>query len=449
MRAGGRNGRFFNITLELFKIASYIIAVCIEYVTRVLPYFTSGFAFVKSGVPKILFLTLVLIGAAAGVGWFFFGPFSDRPGPGKTGKTPRAVPVEVAEIQRGPIARQRTFSGELEALAQFVVAPKVSGRVEQVIVDIADMVTRGQMVAELDNDEYVQTVAQAGADLIVARANLSEAKSALEIANREFKRTESLLQRRIVSDSDFDDARQDLLVKQAQLKVAEAQTAKAESSLETANIRLGYTKVTAGWTGGDDHRVVAERYVDEGQTVAANTPLLLIVELDPIVGIFSVTERDYAQLKPEQLVSLTTDAYPGERYTGRIDRIAPVFSTSTRQARIEMTIDNPEHRLKPGMFIRATVVLARVPKAIIVPEQALTVRDDRSGVFILSADQRSVAWREVTVGIRDGGRVQLEGEGLTGRVVTLGQQLINDGSLVTISDERNQTAAGPEKMDSP
>ncbi len=403
----------------------------------------------NSGVPKKLILTLVLIGAAAGVGWFYLGPFSDRPGPGKTGKASRPVPVEVAGIRRGPIALQRTFSGELEALAEFVVAPKVSGRVEQVIVDIADMVTRGQMVAELDNDEYVQTVAQAEADLIVARANLSEAKSALVIANREFKRTESLLQRGIVSDSDFDDARQDLLVKQAQLKVAEAQAAKAESSLETANIRLGYTKVTAGWTGGDDHRVVAERYVDEGQTVAANTPLLLIVELDPIVGIFFVTERDYAQLQPEQIVSLTTDAYTGERYTGRIDRIAPVFRKSTRQARVEMTIDNPQHRLKPGMFIRVTVVLARVPKATIVPEQALTVRDDRSGVFILSEDQRSVAWREVKVGIRDGDQVQVEGEGLTGQVVTLGQQLVEDGSVITISVEQNQSAAPSEKVNTP
>jgi multidrug efflux pump subunit AcrA (membrane-fusion protein) len=78
------------------------------------------------------------------------------------------VPVEVAQIQRGPIALQRTFSGELEALAEFVVAPKVSGRVERVMVKIADTVQRGQVVAELDNDEYIQAVAQARADLEVA-----------------------------------------------------------------------------------------------------------------------------------------------------------------------------------------------------------------------------------------------------------------------------------------
>jgi RND family efflux transporter MFP subunit len=402
----------------------------------------------KSGRPKIFILTVLLIVAAAGLGWLISNEFQDRTDSSKRRKAFRPVPVEVAQIQRGPIALQRTFSGELEALAEFVVAPKVSGRVERVIVNIADTVKRGQIVAELDNDEYIQAVAQAQADLLVAEANLTEAESALEIANREFKRTESLLKRGIASDSDFDAARQDQLARQAQFKVAAAQVTKAESSLETANIRLGYTKVTAGWTGGDEHLVVAERYVDAGQTVAANAPLLLIVELDPIVGVVFITERDYARLKPGQLVSLTTDAYPGEQYAGHIDRIAPVFRKSTRQARIEMTIDNPQHRLKPGMFIRAAVVLAQVQEATIVPVQALTKRNDRSGVFIVSEDGQSVVWREIKEGIREGDRVQVEGEGLSGRVVTLGQQLVNDGSPITIPADQNKTAAGREKVDS-
>jgi RND family efflux transporter MFP subunit len=358
------------------------------------------------------------------------------------------VPVEVAQIEQGPIALQRTFSGELEALAEFVVAPKVSGRVERVLVNIADTVQRNQIVAELDNAEYIQAVAQAQADLEVARATLSEAKSILEISNREFKRTESLFKRGIASDSDFDASRQDLLAKQAQLKVAAAHVTKAESSLKIANIRLGYSKVTAGWTGGQEHRVVAERYVDEGQTVAANTPLLMIVELNPIVGVVFVTEKDYAQLQPGQSVSLRTDAYPDEKFTGRIDRIAPVFRKSTRQARIEMIIANPKHRLKPGMFISVTVALAQVAETTIIPEQALTIRDDKSGVFIVGEDGKSVNWRVVRVGIREGDRVQVEGEGLSGRVVTLGQQLVNDGSPITIPAAQTQTAADREKVDS-
>jgi RND family efflux transporter MFP subunit len=402
----------------------------------------------KAGSPKTFILTIVLIGLVLGLVLVIWGQYQDRSGSRKSGQVSRAVPVEVAQIQRGPIELERTFSGELEALAEFVVAPKVSGRVERVFVNIADSVKRGQILAELDNAEYVQAVTQAQADLEVARAKLSEARSALEISDREFKRTNSLLKRGVASDSEYDAAKQDQLARQAQLKVAAAEVTKAESSLETAKIRLGYTKVTAGWTGGDEQRLVAERYVDEGQTVAANAPLLLIVELHPIVGVVFITERDYAYLKTGQLVSLTTDAYPGEQYKGHIDRIAPVFRKSTRQARIEMTIDNPQHRLKPGMFIRATVVLARVPEATIVPEQALTIRDDRSGVFTVNEDGRSVVWREVKVGIRAGDRVQVEGDGLSGRVVTLGQQLVDDGSAVNIPAEQNKTTVGQEKVPS-
>ncbi|MGD2096792.1 MAG: efflux RND transporter periplasmic adaptor subunit [Desulfobacterales bacterium] len=401
----------------------------------------------KSGSPKIFILTVLSMGVAAGVIWVIFAQFYEHNSSPKGGKASPSVPVEVAQIQRGPITLRRTFSGELEALAEFVVAPKVSGRVERMLVNIADPVERNQIVAELDNAEYIQAVTQAQADLEVARAKLSEARSALEIAIREFKRTDSLLKRGVASDSEYDAAKQDQLAKQAQLKVAEAEVTKAESSLETAKIRLGYTKVTAGWTGGDDDRVVAERYVDEGQTVAANAPLILIVELQPIVGVVFVTEKEYARLKPGQLVSLTTEAYPGEQFQGRIDRIAPVFRKTSRQARIEMIIDNPRHRLKPGMFIRASVVLDQVAEATLVPEQALTIRDDRSGIFIVSEDGRSVGWHPVDVGIRESGRVQVAGKGLAGRVVILGQQLIDDGSRIEIAAGTSGPAGGLEKGD--
>jgi len=386
----------------------------------------------KSGRIKVIIWLLILIGAAAGLGWMVLSQLQDRTTNRRGAKISRPVPVKVAQIQRGPIKMQRTFSGELESLAEFVVAPKVSGRVERMIVNIADPVNRGQVVAELDNDEYVQAVAQASADLAVARAKMTEAKSALEIANREFKRTESLSNRGITAASDFDAASQNQLARQAQLDVAVAQVKRAESSLEIANIKLGYTKVTAGWSGSSKHRVVAERYVDEGQTVAANAPLLLIVELNPIIGVIFVTERDYVRMKPGQPVMLTMDAYPDEQHTGKIERVAPVFHKSTRQARIEIIIDNPRHKLKPGMFIRATVVLDQVPEAIIVPEQALALRNDQSGVFVVSEDGRSVSWQAVKVGFHEGNRVQVEGQGLTGRVVTLGQQLVKDGSRITI-----------------
>jgi RND family efflux transporter MFP subunit len=377
--------------------------------------------------------------------WMFVGQVREKtPGTDK-GRGVRSAPVEVAPIEHGPIVLRRTFSGALEPQAQFVVAPKVAGRVERLRVNIADTVTRGQVVAELDNEEFVQAVAQARADLEVARANRAEAASALEIAERDLARAEKLRERGVASEVQYDAARADQLAKKVQLEAAGARIARARASLEAANIRLGYTTIAADWAGGDDERVVADRYVDEGQTVSANTELLLIVELQPINGVIYVSEVDYARLHPGQEVALSTDAYPGETFRGRIERIAPVFRQETRQARVELTIDNPGRRLKPGMFIRAEIVLDRLTEAIIVPEKALVRRDDVTGVFLVAEDGRSVAWRPVRVGIREGDKTQVEGEGLRGRVVTLGQQLVDDGSAIIIPDDAGAPASAGGK----
>ena len=395
----------------------------------------------KSSGLKI-FILVLLLGVASGAGWLIFRPFQTPDQKSNPGDSVRSSPVEVAAIETGPIVLKRSFSGTLEPLADFVVAPKVSGRIEKLLVDISDTVQQGQVVGELDNAEYVQAVNQAKADRVVAEANLAKAKSALEIAYRELERTQKLLKQGYASDSEFDALKADQLAKKAQRQVSQAQLTKATSALETAKIRLGYTMITATWTGGDGERLVAERYYDEGQTVAANQPLLLIIELDPILGVVYVTEKDYAYLRPGQTVSLTTDAYVGAAFFGRIDRIAPIFQKNTRQARVEMVIENPGHRLKPGMFVRAAVVLKRELEATIVPEQALTTRDGRHGVFVVNKDGKSVIWRPVKVGIREGDRVQVEGEGLSGRVVTLGQELLKNGSAIMVPEEKREIETG-------
>jgi len=371
----------------------------------------------------------------AAVAWVASGRVDDRVAERPRGGELRPVPVEVAAIERGAIEHRRTFTGSLAPKAEFVVAPKVGGRIEALAVDLADTVARGEPVAKLDDDEFAQAVLQAEADFAVAEANLAEARSLLAIAERELRRLEELHQRGVASASELDLAKAEQLARQARVAVAEAQLRRSQAALETARIRLGYTEVKADWRGGGERRVVAERYVDEGQTVAANEPLLRIVEMDPITAVFFVTERDYALLSPGQTVTLATDAHPGKAFTGRIERIAPVFRESTRQARVEAGADNPGLELKPGMFVRATAVLGRAQDATIVPEQALVRRDGRDGVFVIAGDGRSVAWREVGVGFRDRGRVQVSGPDLDGEVVTLGQHLLDHGSAVSISEQ--------------
>jgi len=382
---------------------------------------------------KWLLIPVVILG----VYFFQTNRWPDQKTPGNQGEKPWIAPVETAPIEQGTMELRRTFSGSLESYAEFLVAPKVSGRVEYLAVEMGDPVVRKQEVARLDNDEYIQAVAQAEADLAVADADLTGAKNALDIARRELERMETLKKRGVSSASQVDAARAEWLAAEARMEMARARVLKARAQLETARIRLGYTTVFADWTGGSDTRFMAEKFVTEGDTVSANTPLVSIVELDPLLAVVFVTEKDYGRLAVGQQAGLSTDAFPDRSFSGRIIRISPAFKTQTRQARVEIHVDNPSLDLKPGMFVRVSVVLDRVTGTSMIPETALVVRNQETGIFMLAPDNDTVVWQQVVTGIRQDHRVQIKGDRLTGQVVTLGHQLLDHGSRIRITRQEN------------
>ena len=388
----------------------------------------------------------VLLGLV--VAWSLTG-CRDEQGGGRREGTSQAAPVEVGAVERGFIEDLRTYSGSIESPARLAVAPKVSGRIARLMVDIADPVTRGQMVATLDDAEHRQAVAQAEAELQVARANRDEAASAREIARRDLERVQTLHRRGVVSDADLDAARAESLAREAAVKVAKARVAREGAVLAAATIRLGYTSLTADWTNGSEERVVADRFADEGDTVAANTPLLSIVQLDPVKAVFFVTEREYGKLSAGQPAELTTAAWPGETFPATVARVAPIFREETRQARVEMTVQNADRRLKPGMFVRATVSLEQAQDATVVPVDALVTRDDHAGVFVVAEDGASVSWQKVATGIRESGRVQILSPELSGRVVTLGQQLLDDGSAIVVAEDSEVATPSSGEIETP
>jgi RND family efflux transporter MFP subunit len=354
--------------------------------------------------------------------------------PPRGGAGSSAIPVETVPIERGPIENRRVFSGSLEAVSTVTLAPKIAGRVVSLPVDLADVVTRGQVIARLDGDELTQAVAQAQAELAVAEAGLAEASSAAEITRREHERVATLSERGIASESQLDTVRADLLSREAAVQVARAEVLRSTAALEAARIRLGYSTILAEWEDDGGARVVAQRFVEEGDTVSPNTPLVTVIALDPIKAVVFVAERDYAALAPGKPVTLSTDAHPGRVWEGQVSRVSPAFREGSRQARVEIDVANPDGALKPGMFARVGVVLGREANAVIVPLSAITQRDGVDVVFLVGGGEAEARMVPVKVGIRDGERVQVTGEGLEGRVVTLGQQLIGDGTRVVQTD---------------
>ncbi len=343
-----------------------------------------------------------------------------------------AVAVEVQPVSRGTVRDVGLFTGSLLPKSQFVVAPKVNGWLKKLLVDLGDTVKRDQVIAILDDDEFTQEVEQARAELEVAKANMENHTSDMAIAEREFERAKALREKQIASESELDEAATEFNASKARLKVSQALVMQKEAALKTTQLRLSYTKIQVWWEEADDTRVVGERFVDEGALLKANEPIVSILKNSILTGVIHVIERDYPKVSIGQKAIMTTDAYPGKTFTGQVVRIAPMLKESSRQARVEVEIPNPDGFLKPGMFIRAQIEFARHEDVTIIPAVALVGRNGRQGIFLADLDALKVRFVPVTVGVVDGSEAEVTQPQLSGMVVTLGHHLLEDGSAITL-----------------
>ena len=345
------------------------------------------------------------------------------------------VAVEAAPVETGSVADVRTFTGTLEAGDDFTVAPKIGAQIERIHVDIGDRVEQGQIVAELDDADVTQAVAEAEAELAVARAEVEQAEADARLARREFERTRSLAERDLASTSELDTTRARAEAQSAAVAVTRARVTQREAALARARVQLSYTRVRADWRGGDDERVVGERMVNAGDTVAANTPLISVLGIAPITAAVFAPESDYARLSRGQTVEVTADALPNRVFEGRISRIAPRFERDSRQARFEVTLPNEDRALKPGMFATVRVTVETAEDATLVPAEAIVRREEGPGVYrVVEGDPPTVRFVPVTIGIEGENGVEILEPELSGQVVTLGQQMLEDDAPIIVSE---------------
>jgi len=351
-----------------------------------------------------------------------------------------SVAVEVTPIVKSTIREMGTFTGTLLPESQFIVAPKIAGKLEKILVNIGDEVKRGQLIVILDDDEVVQQVDQAKAELDVARANIEENRSALNLAKREFERARALREKKIVSESELDTAEAHYKTNLAKQKVAVAQVAQKEAELKTAQVRLEYTRIKASWENGRESRVVGERFVDEGAMLTANAPIASIIDIHTLTAVIHVIERDYPRIKKGQGAVITTDAYPGRTFSGAIIRVAPVLKEAARQARVEVEVPNTEKLLKPGMFARVEIEFARHENATVVPVNALIKRNGQWNIFLVDRAVMKAKLVPVTVGITSNDMAEILDPAVSGSVITVGQHLLENGSVITLPEKETVTS---------
>jgi len=368
-------------------------------------------------------------------------------GPGGPGnhKGKQTIMVEVGQTVTMNMNDVGNFSGSLLPKNQFVVAPKISGQLSRLLVNIGDVVKKGQIVAELDDRLFKQDYAKAEAALEMAQATYEQTQDALEISEGVLNNSRALLEKKYISQDEFNQTNSQYILNKSKNDIALATLHSSQAALESSKIQLSYTKITADWNDAGKYRVIGERFADEGSQLNAGAPIVSVLDIGTLIAAIDVIESDYSLIKVGMPATITTDSYPNQQFTGRIARIAPLLQEASRQARVEIEIANQQNKLKPGMFARVQITYRQKQNVTAVPAAAICKNKGEQGVFLLDASGKKVRFIKAVTGITAGDFVEIVSPPIKGTVVTLGQDQLDDGSKIALPKAGGKNSGKPKQ----
>jgi multidrug efflux pump subunit AcrA (membrane-fusion protein) len=411
---------------------------------------------------KTLILVLALVVAGAFVASCRGSKANVRKEESNANAQPAAVEgVTTAAAIKRELPRFFEATGSLAGDQQTDVAPQTSGKVVAIGVDIGSYVKRGQMLVRLDESELKLRVDQAAAQVEQAKAavrqseekiglrsgqafdpnkvaEVAAAKVALDLAEKNLKRAEKLIESGDVSRSFYDDqrARRDQLKEQYEVQVAQARqnyagvdvsrtnVANAQAALALARKNLSYAVIPAPIDG-----FVSERTADLGEYVSPQQKVVTIVRTNPLRIRIDIPEQAIPEVKVGQSVSITTSAWPDKNFAGRVARIAPNVSAQSRTLTVEAEIENSGNALKPGQFATVRLLQERAELAVLVPSRAVVNDAGVSRVYVIKnghAEQRLVQ-----TGQTDGDLIEIRsGIAADELVATSNLEQLSDGIAV-------------------
>lgn len=309
------------------------------------------------------------------------------------------IPVEVVEAAAGSITALYSTTATLDADQEARVVPRLGGTIVELAAEEGDVVAAGQLLARIDSDRY--------------RLELERNEATLRRLEQDYNRHREMRERNLVSLEAFERAK------------FEYESHRAQADL--SRLELSYTSIRAPIAG-----VVSQRLVKVGNTVNTQDEAFVVTALDPLLAVLHVPERELARLGVGQTALIEADAVPGKRFEGRVARLSPVVDPQTGTFRVTVEIAGLETPLKPGMFTRVHVVHDERHDVPLVPVQAVIAEDSRTTVFVI-ADGAVAERRDVEIGYRDNGRVEIAAGLAPGeRVVVTGQAALRSGSKVQI-----------------
>lgn len=268
------------------------------------------------------------------------------------------VKWRTAPIEQGDLRQRISATGTLSALVQVNVGTQVSGTIADLFVDYNSKVTKGQAIAQIDPTLFQAAVED-------ALASLSKAETAAGDAKRQYARAQRLHEQKLISD-------QDLEASQVASQRTEGDLLSARAALSKAKANLGYCTIKAPVSG-----VVVSRAVDVGQTVAAsfNTPTLFVIaqDLTKMKMLAAIDEADIGQVQPGQKGQFTVDSFPDEQFKGTVSqvRLEPVVSQNVVTYNVQIEVDNPDLKLRPGMTANVSILTQSKDGVLKAPAAAL------------------------------------------------------------------------------
>ena len=290
----------------------------------------------------------------------------------RTGRAPPEVTYRTAPVEKRKIVARVTASGTLQATVTVQVGAQVSGRISKLSADYNTTVKKGEVIAKMDPQLFIATVERERANHAAAKAGLVRAEAQQRDAELVLKRAKSLNDQGLASAAELQTAETNVAVAIAQTEVAKATLQQQTAALNQAQVNLSYTQIHSPIDG-----VVISRSVDVGQTVAASlqAPVLFTIaeDLKKMQVHTSVAEGDVGRLQPGMETWFTVDAFPGQRFKGKIAQIRNAAQTVQNVVTYDAVIDvdNDDLRLRPGMTATTTIVYAQRDDVLAIPNAAM------------------------------------------------------------------------------
>ena len=358
-------------------------------------------------------------------------------GPGAGGGGGAARPVKVAHVEEMPVGASVNVTGTLAAQDEATLSIKVPGRLSTITVDLGSVVRKGQVVAQVEQQDYRLRVQQAEAALQQARARLGlqpqgdddrfdpevtgtvrQARAVLEEARQNRERVRALVESGVVARAEYEAADASFKVAQGKYQDAveeirnrQALLAQRRTELSLARQALADTVVVAPFDG-----IVQEKRASVGEYLGAAAPVVTVVRVNPLRFRGEVPERDASAVRAGQPVRVTVEGDRG-LYSGRIVRLSPTINQENRVLVVEAEINNPGG-LRPGGFARAEIVTNSGDMAVTVPanavvtfagiEKVITVEDGKAREKPITTGRRAETWTEILSGINVGEAVVLD-----------------------------------------